>query len=180
MAGTEVEKDDEILLSAVRNGSDRAFNTLIDRHQQAVRTFLRGLMANNSDADDVAQETFLAAWTQAKSFRGQGSVRSWLFSIAWRKAKGSQRRWFRSVRRDTAYHESFLRDTSSESPSDAAILVRQALMSLPMDQRATVMLCLGSGHTHAEASEMLGIPLGTIKSHVLRGREKLREILGDQ
>jgi len=180
MAGPEVEKDDEILLAAVRNGSDRAFNLLIDRHQQAVRTFLRGLMANKSDADDIAQETFLAAWTQAKSFRGQGSVRSWLFSIAWRKAKGSQRRWFRSMRRDTAYHESFLRDTASESPTDAAILVRQALMSLPMDQRATVMLCLGSGHTHAEASEMLGIPLGTIKSHVLRGREKLREILGDQ
>lgn len=179
MAGPEVEKDDEILLGAVRNGSDRAFNMLIDRHQQAVRGFLRGLMANNSDADDIAQETFLAVWTQAKSFRGQGSVRSWLFSIAWRKAKGSQRRWFRSMRRDTAYHESFLRDTASESRTDAAILVRQALMSLGMDQRATVMLCLGSGHTHAEASEMLGIPLGTIKSHVLRGREKLREILGD-
>src|SRR5215475_5531675 len=179
MAGPEVENDDEILLSAVRNGSDRAFNTLIDRHQQSVRTFVRGLLANDSDADDVAQETFLAAWTQAKSFRGQGTVRSWLFSIAWRKAKGSQRRWFRAVRRDTAYHES-LRAEASESSAEARILVRQALMSLPMAQRAAVMLCLGSGHTHAEASEMLGIPLGTIKSYVLRGREKLREILGDQ
>src|SRR5215831_19498874 len=124
-----MDLDDENLLSAVRDGSEHAFNTLIDRHQQPVRTFLRGLLANDSDADDVAQETFLAAWTQAKSFRGQGSVRSWLFSIAWRKAKGSQRRWFRSMRRDTAYHESFLRDTASESPTDAAILVRQALMS---------------------------------------------------
>jgi RNA polymerase sigma-70 factor (ECF subfamily) len=180
MAQPEVENDDEILLSAVRYGSDRAFNTLIDRHQQPVRTFLRGLLGNESDADDIAQETFLAAWTQAKSFRGQGTVRSWLFSIAWRKAKGSQRRWFRTARRATAYHESFLRVEASESPAEARILVRQALMSLPMAQRATVMLCLGSGHTHAEASEMLGIPLGTIKSYVLRGREKLREILGDK
>jgi RNA polymerase sigma-70 factor, ECF subfamily len=180
MAGPEVEDDDEILLAAVRNGSDRAFNTLIDRHQQAIRTFLRGLMPNDSDADDIAQETFLAAWTQAKSFRAQGSVRSWLFSIAWRKAKDSQRRWFRSARRDTTYHESFLRGEASESSTETTILVRQALMSLSMDQRATVMLCLGSGHTHAEASQMLGIPLGTIKSYVLRGREKLRELLGDQ
>jgi RNA polymerase sigma-70 factor (ECF subfamily) len=180
MAGQEVENDDEILLSAVRSGSDRAFNTLIDRYQQSVRTFLRGLLTNASDADDIAQETFLAAWTHAKSFRGQATVRSWLFSIAWRKAKGSQRRWFRAVRRDTAYHESFLRDEASGSSTEAQILVRQALMTLPMDQRATVMLCLGTGHTHAEASEMLGIPLGTIKSYVLRGREKLREILGDQ
>lgn len=180
MAESEVENDDEILLAAVRNGSDRAFNTLIDRHQQAVRTFLRGLMANDSDADDIAQETFLAAWTQAKSFRGQGTVRSWLFSIAWRKAKGSQRQWFRSARRDTVYHESFLRDKTSESPTDAGILVRQAMQSLPMDQRATIMLCLGSEYTHAEAAEMLGIPLGSIKSYVLRGRQKLRELLGDQ
>jgi hypothetical protein len=86
-----MDLDDESLLAAVRDGSDSAFNTLIDRHQQAVRTFLRGLTANHSDADDIAQETFLAGWTEAKSFRGQGSVRSWLFSIAWRKAKGSQR-----------------------------------------------------------------------------------------
>jgi RNA polymerase sigma-70 factor (ECF subfamily) len=180
MAVPEVENDDEILLSAVRNGSERAFKTLIDRHQQSVRTFLRGLLANDSDADDIAQETFLAAWTQAKSFRGQGTVRSWLFSMAWRKEKSSQRRWFRAARRDTAYHVSFLQAEASESPAEARILVRQALMSLPMAQPATLMLCPGSGHTHAEASEMLGIPLGTIKSYVLRGREKLREILADQ
>lgn len=172
--------DDEILLAAVRDGSDRAFNTLIDRHQQAVRTFLRGLVANHSDADDMAQETFLAAWTQAKSFRRQGSVRSWLFSIAWRKAKDSQRRWFRSTRRDTAYHEFSSGDEAAETGTEDRILLRQALLSLPMDQRAAVALCLGSGYTHAEAADMLGIPLGTIKSYVLRGREKLRDILGEK
>jgi RNA polymerase sigma factor (sigma-70 family) len=59
-------------------------------------------------------------------------------------------------------------------------LLRQALLSLPMDQRAAVVLCLGSGYTHAEAAEMLAIPLGTIKSYVLRGREKLRGILGEK
>src|SRR5690242_15581526 len=127
MAELDVEEDDKILLAAVGDGSDRAFNALIDRHQQAVRTILRGLIANSFDADDIAQETFLAVWSQAKSFRGQSSVRSWLFSIAWRKAKGSQRRWFRSASRDTAYHESFSRDEVSESPTEARILVRQAL-----------------------------------------------------
>jgi RNA polymerase sigma factor (sigma-70 family) len=172
--------DDEILLAAVRDGSDRAFNTLIDRHQQAVRTFLRGLVANHSDADDMAQETFLAAWTQAKAFRGQGSVRSWLFSIAWRKAKDSQRRWFRAARRDTTYHEFSGGDEAAETPTEDRILLRQALLALPMDQRAAVVLCLGSGYTHAEAADMLAIPLGTIKSYVLRGREKLRGILGEK
>jgi RNA polymerase sigma factor (sigma-70 family) len=174
-----MEEDDEILLGAVRDGSERAFNTLIDRHQQAVRTFLRGITANFSDADDIAQETFLAAWTQARYFRGQGSVRSWLFSIAWRKAKGSQRGWFRAARRDTAYHGAW-GDEVVETPTEDRIAVRQALMSLPLDQRAAVMLCLGSGYTHSEVAEMLAIPLGTIKSFVSRGREKLRGILGDK
>jgi len=175
-----MDGDDESLLAQVRDGSERAFNTLIDRHQQAVRTFLRGLTANHLDADDIAQETFLAAWTQAQSFKGQGSVRSWLFSIAWRKAKGSHRQWFRSVRRDTAYHEFSSGDEAQETSAEDRIAVRQALLSLPLDQRAAVTLCLGSGYTHAEAAEMLAIPLGTIKSFVLRGREKLRGILGDK
>jgi RNA polymerase sigma-70 factor (ECF subfamily) len=175
-----MDLDDESLLAAVRDGSESAFNTLIDRHQQAVRTFLRGLTANHSDADDIAQETFLAAWTQAKSFQGQGSVRSWLFSIAWRKAKGSQRGWFRSARRDTAYHEFSSGKEVQEPLAEDRIAVRQALLSLPLDQRAAVTLVLGSGYTHAEAADMLAIPLGTVKSYVLRGREKLRGILGDE
>src|SRR5215831_12651056 len=133
-----MDLDDENLLSAVRDGSEHAFNTLIDRHQQAVRTFLRGLTANYSDADDIAQETFLAAWTQASSFRGQGSVRSWLFSIAWRKAKGSHRRWFRAARRDTAYHESSFGDEAAGASAEDRLAVRQALLALPMDQRAAV------------------------------------------
>lgn len=174
-----MEPDDQSLLAAVSGGSDRAFNTLIDRHQQSVRIFLRGLVANPFDADDLAQETFLAAWTQAKSFRGQASVRSWLFSIAWRKAKGNHRRWFRAARRDTAYHASSL-ETAHETPAEDRLALRQALLSLPLDQRAAVVLCLGNGHSHAEAAEMLGIPLGTVKSYVLRGREKLRGILGDE
>ena len=175
-----MDQGDESLLAGVRDGSEQAFNTLIDRHQQAVRTFLRGLTAGHSDADDIAQETFLAAWTQAKSFRGQGSVRAWLFSIAWRKAKGSQRGWFRATRRDTVYHEAA---SAAEAPATSAedrIAMRQALLALPLDQRAAVTLCLGNGYTHAEAAGMLGIPLGTIKSYVLRGREKLRDLLGDK
>lgn len=155
-----MDGDDESLLAAVRDGSERAFNTLIDRHQQAVRTFLRGLTANPADADDIAQETFLAAWTQAKSFRGQGSVRSWLFSIAWRKAKGSQRGWFRAARRDAAYQETVSTVEAPETPAEDRILLRQALLSLPLDQRAAVTLCLGSGYTHAEVAGMLAIPLG--------------------
>ena len=170
------EEPDAALLAALRGGSERAFNMLVDRHQQAVRTFLRGL-TSAADAEDIAQETFLVLWTKAKSFKSESSVRSWLISIAWRKAKGWHRRWFRRARRDTTYHE-MASITRHEDAADRHALA-QALAQLSTEQRAAVMLCLGCGLSHAEASEALDMPLGTIKSHVLRGRSRLQEILGE-
>jgi RNA polymerase sigma factor (sigma-70 family) len=172
-----MEDDDPALLAAVCDGSERAFNTLIDRHQQAVRIFLRGI-AGREEADDIAQETFLAVWTHARSFRGQSSVRSWLFSIAWRKAKGAQRGWFRRRTRDTAYAESA--DQPQPASAEERYAVQQALAALSLDQRAVVMLCLAHGFTHAEAADALDMPLGTVKSHVLRSRERLRDVLGEE
>jgi RNA polymerase sigma-70 factor (ECF subfamily) len=164
--------DDAALLTAVRSGSELAFNTLVDRHQQAVRTFLRRLLGNDADADDMAQETFLAAWTHARSFRGEASVRGWLCGIAWRKAKGAQRSWSRQRSRDTGHHELTLEASPASSMEDR-LAIRRALQALPLEQRAAVTLCLVCGFSHAEAARVLGAPLGTVKSHVQRGRERL-------
>jgi RNA polymerase sigma factor (sigma-70 family) len=169
--------EDAALLAAVRDGSERAFNMLIDRHQQAVRLFLRGQTARD-EADDIAQETFLAAWTNAKSFRGESSVRSWLCSIAWHKLKASQRSWIRGRRRDTTYHGMISTDEDYQTAAAEEHALHQALATLPSDQRAAVMLCLGCGLSHSETAEALDMPLGTVKSHVLRGRDRLREVLG--
>lgn len=170
-----MEDADDALVAAVRDGSERAFNLLVDRHQQAVRTFLRGITSWD-DADDIAQETFLAAWTHARSFRG-GNVRAWLFSIAWRKAKGAQRSWFRRRRRDSEYQGAAAptRDMDTED----RLAVRQALATLPLAQRAAVVLSFGCGLTHPETAEVLAAPLGTVKSHILRGRERMRAALGE-
>lgn len=172
-------EDDAALLAAVRDGSARAFNTLIDRHQQAVRMFLRRLTSID-DADDIAQETFLAVWMQAGSFKGSGSVRSWLFAIAWRKAQGAHRSRFRLWRRDAAYRQAAAENEVRPTPPEDRIALEQALSGLAVDQRAALVLCLGFGFTHEEAAQALGLPLGTVKSHVLRGRERLRGVLGDE
>jgi RNA polymerase sigma-70 factor (ECF subfamily) len=164
--------DDEALVTAVRNGSELAFNRLVDRHQEAVRTFLRRLLGHEADADDMAQETFLAAWTHARSFRGQASVRSWLCGIAWRKAKGAQRSWAQQRSRDATYHEG-RPENAGAPPMEDRLAVRRALQALPLEQRAAVTLCLVCGFSHSEAADILGAPLGTVKSHVLRGRERL-------
>jgi RNA polymerase sigma factor (sigma-70 family) len=171
-----MEEADDELVAGIRDGSERAFNTLVDRHQQAVRTFLRGITSWD-DADDMAQETFLAVWTHARSYRG-GNVRGWLFSIAWRKAKGAQRSWFRRRRRDSDYHGS--PSPTHDISAEDRLAIRQALATLPLAQRAAVVLSFGCGLTHAEAAETLGVPLGTVKSHILRGRDRLRVALGVQ
>jgi RNA polymerase sigma-70 factor (ECF subfamily) len=168
--------DDHELIAAIRGGSEPAFNILVDRHQQAVRMFLRRLLGNDADADDMAQETFLAAWTQARSFRGEGDVRSWLCGVAWRKAKSAQRSWFRRSARDTAHHE-LTSDVTGGAMIEDQLAVKAALQSLPLEQRAAVTLCLVCGFSHSEAAQILGAALGTVKSHVLRGRERLREAI---
>jgi RNA polymerase sigma-70 factor (ECF subfamily) len=171
-----VQDADAALLTAVQDGSEQAFNRLVDRHQQAVRSFLRGLVSI-ADADDIAQEVFLVAWSHAHTYRGSASVRSWLFAIAWRKAKDSHRSMFRRRQRESEYHRAESANESVDASMEERLAVRQALTSLSIEQRAAVLLCLAGGFSHAEAAEALGFPLGTVKSHVLRGRERLREAL---
>lgn len=170
--------DDSALIAEIRNGSERAFNVLIDRHQQAVRGFLRRLLADVSDADDLAQETFIVAWTRPGSYRGEASVRSWLCAIAWRKARDAQRAWFRRRAREARWAGDVEQIAAAPSPESA--VVDRALAALPIEQRAAVVLCLIQDFSHAEAARILGAPLGTVKSHVARGKARLLAVLGSQ
>lgn len=170
--------DDVALIADIRNGSERAFNVLIDRHQQAVRDFLRRLLADASEADDLAQETFMVAWTRPGTYRGDASVRSWLCAIAWRKAKGAQRAWFRRRAREGTWAADVAPMVSPPSPE--SVLVGRALAALPIEQRAAVVLCLIHDFSHTEAAAILGAPLGTVKSHVARGKARLLAALGGQ
>jgi RNA polymerase sigma-70 factor (ECF subfamily) len=113
--------DDNALIDEIRNGSERAFNVLIDRHQQTVRGFLRRLLADASDADDLAQETFMVAWTRPESYRGDASVRSWLCAIAWRKARDAQRAWFRRRAREARWASDVEQIAAAPSPESAAV-----------------------------------------------------------
>jgi RNA polymerase sigma-70 factor (ECF subfamily) len=174
-----METDAE-LVAAIRRGSEQAFNLMIDRHQQAVRGFLRRLLGNVADADDIAQETYLAAWRSIEAYRGSATLRSWLCAIAWRRAKSAQRAWTRRLLRETKYHASAARDEEPVSSAEDRFAVQQALLALPMNQRAAVVLCLAEGFSHAEAADALGSPLGTVKSHVSRGKALLiRALEGD-
>lgn len=170
------QPSDAALVAAARSGSDAAFARIVDRYHKPVRAFLWRVCGNEADADDIAQEVFLAAWTRLASLKSAARLKSWLFSIAWHKAKGEARAAIRARERDTRWQD--LRPETDERATEMHLAMQQALVQLPPDQRASVALCLGGGWTHADAAGILGLPLGTVKSHILRGRARLMEILG--
>lgn len=166
------------LIGLARSGDARAFGQLVDAHQAAVRAFLRRLVGSYADADDLAQEAFARTWEVLYRFDGASRLRTFICGVAfqyWRRAR-------RSTARRLAREDSYagLADTETEPPARAAarLALRRAMDDLPEDQRAVLALCLGQDFTHSEAAEILGLPLGTVKSHVARGRARLQEAMG--
>jgi RNA polymerase sigma-70 factor, ECF subfamily len=157
-------------------GSADAFGRLVHIHQQGLRAFLRRLTANHADADDLAQETFVFAWEHIARFDPARPFRPWLFGIAWRKHREGKRGWLRRLTRQGHAAE----DTPTVFQPDPGLKLdlMKALGPLPPEQKAALLLCLACEFTHAEAADALGLPLGTVKSHVARGREKLVAALG--
>lgn len=165
------------LVRAARDGSQSAFARLVATHERALRGFLR--KSGFGDADDIAQEAFLAAWSGLGRLRDDDGFRAWLFGIAWRKALDQGRAARRAARRDEAWREEQAGEASRGADPADRLALEAALAGLPPDQRACVTLCLGQGWSHGEAAETLNLPLGTVKSHVNRGRERLLAVLGD-
>jgi RNA polymerase sigma-70 factor (ECF subfamily) len=164
------------LLVEARGGSARAFALLVDASQQSVRGFLRRLSGDHALADDLAQEAFSLAWTRIARFEGRSSFRSWVCGIGYRRYLEARRADRRRRDRETAWAAE---QDMTTKPADLAIgPLRAALAALPDDQRAAVALCLAGEWTHAEAAAALGLPLGTVKSHVQRGRTRLRTAAG--
>jgi RNA polymerase sigma-70 factor (ECF subfamily) len=150
-------------------GGGSAFGELVRRHGSAVRALLRRMGADSHLADDLAQDAFLAAFEQITEFRGEGTFQAWVKRIA---ARAYVKRWRRDAR------EALMAETPEpeNAPTDVAagIDLDEALRSLSGPERMCVSLCYGAGLSHAEAASALNAPLGTVKSHVKRGIDKLR------
>jgi RNA polymerase sigma-70 factor (ECF subfamily) len=176
---------DNDLIARVLVLDDRyAFGELVRQHQSAVRGFLRRLTSGrHALADDLAQETFLAAYRDLARFRGGSAFSTWLLGIAYNQFRSSRRRERDTVEWTGAVPASqALPGYEGAVPAvSAAIDLQQdlatALAQLTEDERAAIQLCYGEGLSHAEASAVLGSPLGTVKTHVLRAKVKLRRLL---
>ena len=141
---------------------------------------MRGLLRQltRSDvalADDLAQETFIRAYKNIGSFRGEAKFSTWLYRIAYNCFREEARKRKELVGVD----ESLLEAEQDPNTVDPALRqdLSQALQLLPLHERTAVVLCCQNGLSHDEAARVLDIPLGTVKTNVLRGREKLKKAL---
>jgi len=172
-----VELTDANLIARVIVEDDQhAFGELVRRHQSSVRGLLRQLTRTDiALADDLAQEAFLRAYKNIRSFRGEAKFSTWLYRIAYNCFREDARRRKELVGIDEARWES----ESDPQAADAALRhdLMYALSLLPLHERTAILLCCQNGLSHEEAARVLDIPLGTVKTNVLRGREKLRRTL---
>jgi RNA polymerase sigma-70 factor (ECF subfamily) len=167
--------DLDLVALAAAGGRD-AFGELVRRHGSAVRGLLRRMGADAASADDVAQDAFLSAFEQIAEFRGEGAFRAWVSRIA---ARLYVKRWRKAARADLLAESAEQAAASGADPiaADARIDLDEALKALPTAERVCVSLCYGAGLSHAEAAAALNAPLGTVKSHVKRGLDRLRSHL---
>ena len=170
--------DDHALVVAVRSGDRDAFSVLVDRETGAVyRTSLR-ILGRPQDAEDVTQESFVAAYRAIGQFRGEGSLRGWLLRIATRQSyrRLAQRRPDAELDTIGAAH---LSDTSAD-PTRVVVAaerrddVRRAVNELTDPYREVVALRFFGEMSLAEVAEATGRPINTVKTHLRRGLERLR------
>ncbi|WP_310210905.1 RNA polymerase sigma factor [Caulobacter sp. BE264] len=165
----------DVELAAQAAGGDRmAYGELVRRHGSAVRGLLRRMGADSATADDLAQDAFMAGFEQVAEFRGDGTFGAWIKKIAARLYLKRVKREARLIFSDNVepLEEISVKDASGDAAS--RIDLDEALKSLSRGERLCVSLCYGADWSHGEAAEALNIPIGTVKSHVKRGLDKLR------
>lgn len=185
------DSEDLCLVESLRCGDERAYEVLLTRFQQPVYALALRLLDDPSGASDVVQEVFLKVFRNITSFRGQSTLKTWIYRITVNEAHNARRWFFRHRRReveldtspdDTRNWKENIPD-GSRSPFEQAfgreqhLMVEAALEKINPIFREAVVLRDISDLRYEEIAEILGVSLGTVKSRILRGREALREQL---
>ncbi len=179
---------DAELIARCLVGDDRhAFAELVRRHQSAVRACLRKLTSGNiALADDLAQETFIQAWRNLKSFRQEARFSTWLYRIAtncWLMHARKRREELLGDRDDDVVDDESELSSHRESAADHAgssmrkLDLERAMTVLSDQERAAIVQCYHNDLSHEEAAFVLNCPVGTVKTHVLRAKQKLKAAL---
>ena len=166
-------EDAELIHAVLEREDRRAFAELVRRHQGQVRTVLRRLTRGDAGlADDLAQETFILAWRNLRHFRFQARFSTWLYRIAFNAWQSDARK-----RRELLMDDEDGVETSvafEDTDPAARLDLEKAIGTLSDGERAAIVACYYADLSHEEAAQALGMPLGTVKTHVLRARAKLK------
>ena len=172
---------DEDLISLVEASDAEAFATLYDRHSRAAFSLAFRMMGDRQAAEDLVQDTFLKVWRNASSYRAErGSVRTWVLSIVHNRGIDQLRSLASRRRTQDKVEASAPRSQPSEAFAETwrnsqRDQVREALNTLPPEQLKILELAYFSGYTHVEISELLSLPLGTVKGRMRLGLKKIRD-----
>jgi RNA polymerase sigma-70 factor (ECF subfamily) len=174
--------DDASVIGRIAGGDPSALATLYDRWAQTVYSVVIQLLKDADSAEDVVEETFWQVWQRASSYDpSRGTVRTWILTIGRSRALDRLRSRKRN-REDIADDLSLVRDPRSDpsqvvESAERSQLVYSALTELPDDQRRALELAYFRGLSQSEIAEFLGEPLGTIKTRMRLGMQKMRDKL---
>jgi RNA polymerase sigma factor (sigma-70 family) len=177
--------DAQLIARVVVNDDRHAFSELVRRYQSGVRATLRRLTAgNHALADDLAQESFMLAYRNLKSFRQEARFSTWLYRIATNAFLAEARKRKEELLGDRA--DGLADDDGDDAPSSGEVRrdharsvalgvdMERALAVLSEGERAAIVQCYYNDLSHEEAAYVLGCPVGTVKTHVLRAKQKLK------
>ncbi len=178
-------------LESVHSNIHLTFDELFERYSSMVFGLVFHILGDREEALDVSQEVFLTIYRKMDSFRGESSLKTWIYCIAVHRAANRFRWWNRLRRRGTVSLEEHLAKSPNQelsynfrskdqSPEDALLLreerseIERKLLELPLQQRVVVIMRDIEGMSYEEIAEALKLSLGTVKSRIARGREELK------
>ncbi|HSE96589.1 MAG TPA: sigma-70 family RNA polymerase sigma factor, partial [Methylomirabilota bacterium] len=182
-------EDDRDVVRRVQGGETEAFEHLVDKYKRKVFRLAFGVLRDQDEAMDVAQEAFVKAYRALPRFKGDSAFYTWLFRITMNVALDRKRQRAaraRALGTDDVPPEEWERTAVSPDPdpadeaagSERRARIARALESLPEHHRSIIILGDIEGLAYREIAEVLGIPMGTVMSRLHHARRRLREVLG--
>lgn len=174
----------EELMLRIATGNENAFEELYDRVSPQVFGLVRRILKDQAQSEEVAQEVFVEAWQQAARYdETRGKAITWLLTLAHRRAvdrvRASQASKDRDLREGIKDFQASYDDVEETAIlHDESLRVNQALERLSETQRDAIRLAYFGGFTHLEVAELLKIPVGTAKTRIRDGMNKLRDLMG--
>lgn len=180
-----VEQDDLLLVAASKNGDQEAFAQLVQRYQRLIFNLVYRMLQQYEEATEITQETFLAAWQGLPSFRGDARFSTWLYRIAYNCSlkQLEQRKRDRALqvaleaKKTLENADDEQRENAELDAHDRQHVIQEHLSHLPTKYRIVLILRHVQDMSYEEMAEILTMPIGTIKTHLFRARNLLKERL---